>query len=85
MKTKNNLTKRLGIWALVVAAVLMIPLVGQWPWSGSDFIFGAVLLFGAASAYEFATRNIVSSQQRILIGGSVAIVLAAIWGVLAMN
>lgn len=85
MKTKNesatsrNITKRLSIWAIIVAAVLMIPVVGRWPWDETDFIFGFVLLFGSASVYEFVTKKMIDKNQRMIVGTAIFIVLAILW------
>ena len=65
MKTKNNLTKRLSIWAGIVAAILMIPLIGQFPWSKGDFIFAGVVLFGSAVGYEVAANRLTNKMYRM--------------------
>jgi hypothetical protein len=75
----TSIARRLGVWALIVAAVLIIPLLGNWPWTGSDFVFGAVLLFGSATVYELATRNLKDNSRRFAIAFAVVIVLAFIW------
>ncbi len=72
--------KRLSVWAVVVAAILMIPLLFKWPWTGGDYVFGAVLLFGAATIYEVSTRNIFNRKHRVAIAISVLLVLGLIWG-----
>lgn len=79
-KETKNMKKRLSIWALVVAAILAIPLVFRAPWTIGDFIFAGVVLFGAASIYEFVTRNIYNATHRILVGLAVAAVVFLIWG-----
>lgn len=68
MKTHKNMTKKLGIWALVVAGILMIPLLTQAPWSAGDFIFAGIVLFILATIYEFTTRNMTSLKQKLLVG-----------------
>ncbi len=77
--TMQNITKRLSVWAVIVAAVLTIPLLAKAPWTGSDFVFGAVLLFGSATVYELATRTMSNKNQRIAVGVAVFMVLAIIW------
>ncbi len=67
MKTRKNIKKRLGIWAVIVAAVLLIPFVSRAPWSLGDYILAGVVLFGAASIYEFATKNAVDKKYRIIV------------------
>lgn len=76
---QRNIVKRLSVWALIVAAVLMIPLVAQWPWTGGDFVFGVVMLFGSAVIFELITRKMESKQQRIIVGAIVFVILAALW------
>lgn len=81
MKTKQtkNITKRLGIWAVVVAGILMIPLILKAPWTGSDFVFAGVVLFGSASVYEFTTYNMKNKTHRLFVGIAVALVILLIW------
>ncbi|MBX4212262.1 hypothetical protein KW787_02285 [Candidatus Pacearchaeota archaeon] len=80
---KRNITKRLSVWAIIVAVVLMIPLLAKWPWTGSDFVFGAVMLFGSATVYELITRNMNNIRHRIAVGIVVFVILATIWVILA--
>jgi hypothetical protein len=58
----HTLTKRLFIWAVVVALILCIPLVAmqftpEVQWDTFDFVFMGVLLFGAASTYELVSSR----------------------------
>jgi hypothetical protein len=81
---ERNITKRLSVWAIVVAAVLMIPLIAmrfttEVNWTAGDFIFGAIVLFGFAAIYEVATRNIVNKNDRIAVAVAVFLVLAFVW------
>ena len=91
MKTKAIETsmqptlKHLGIWAMIVAAVLIIPFLGHWPWSITDYIVGGVLLFGAATAFELLTRKTATTKQRLIIGAGVAAVLLYVWAELAVG
>ena len=71
--------KRLSIWALVVALILLIPVVGQWPWTLSDYVFAGILLFGVGVAYEFITRRATTTQYRIAVGLGVVTTLLLIW------
>lgn len=63
---KNNIKKRMGIWAAIVAVILMIPFVFRAPWTFMDFVLAGVVLLGAASLYEFATKNMGSTKYKIL-------------------
>lgn len=73
--TQRNITKRLSLWAVVVAAILMIPLLANAPWTGGDFVFGTVVLFGLAIVYELATRNMSNIKYRAAVGAGVLFVI----------
>lgn len=75
----QTIQKRLVAWALVVAAILSIPLLAQWPWTISDFIFAGVVLFGSATVYELASQKVTNSAYRIAIGVAVAAAVVLIW------
>ena len=75
----KNIVKRLGVWAGIVAAILMIPLLTNAPWTTGDFVFAGVVLFGAASAYEFATRNVADKHRRMAVAAAVLFVVMLIW------
>lgn len=79
-KSTKNIKKRLGIWALVVASILAIPLLTRSPWTLGDFVFAGVVLFGSATVYEFTTRNMTNKIHRIAVGVTIFIVIIAIWG-----
>lgn len=92
---QKTITKRLGMWAVVVALLLMLPFLAMqfdWQildpgsstresvnWSVGDFVFAGVLLFGSALAYEFATRNVSNPKHKVVIGIVVATVLFIVW------
>jgi predicted PurR-regulated permease PerM len=82
MKTKqtNNLVKRLGYWALIVIAILLIPYVGGFPWTLSDFIFAGIVLYGCAAVYELLTKQMANKTHRIAVGAVVVLLLLLIWG-----
>ena len=75
----QNMTRRLSVWAVVVAAVLMIPLLGKWPWTGSDFVFAGVLLFGSALVYELIARKGGTTAYRAAVGIACAAGLLLVW------
>ena len=75
----QNITKRLSVWAIVVAAVLTIPVLAKWPWTGGDFAFGAVVLFGSALVYELLARTSGNSAYRFAVGIAVASSLVLFW------
>lgn len=85
MQTKNmshtNTTKRLTIWAMVVAGILSIPFLAQAPWTAFDFIFAGIVLFGSATVYEVSTRNMKNTMHRVAVAIAVLafLVLVQAW------
>lgn len=77
--SKTNITKRLSMWAVVVAAILAIPLLAKFPWTLGDFIFAGAILFGAASAYEITTGNMTNKMHRVAVGAAAAFIVLLIW------
>jgi hypothetical protein len=76
--------RRLAIWAAVVAAILTIPVIAMrvsdaWNWDLFDFIFAAVVLFGAALAYELVASRGGTAAYRIAVGVSVVTALLLVW------
>ena len=76
----QNITRRLIVWAVVVALILLIPLVAmqftsEVNWTLSDFVFAGVLLFGTGLTYELVARKAggirVPSRRRRCACGSV--------------
>lgn len=80
-----RMTRRLAVWAAVVAALLMIPLLGRWPWTVLDFVAGGALLFGSALAYELATRNAHNPRRRMAVAVAVAAIALYVWAELAVG
>lgn len=85
----QNITKRLIVWAVIVAIILLIPLVltllgsgvdGEgWHWTLSDFVFMGVLLFGAGLAYELVARKMSNGAYRAAVGVAVAAAVLLVW------
>ncbi|RJQ36337.1 hypothetical protein C4552_03555 [Candidatus Parcubacteria bacterium] len=71
--------KRLSIWAVLVVAILMIPLLAQWPWTRGDFVFAVVVLFGSALLYELIARTSGNAAYRFAVGMAVAAMLLLAW------
>lgn len=85
IKPKPNTLKRLATWAVVIAAILTIPRLANWPWTGTDFVAGAILLFGSATLFELAIRNVSSKNQQIIIGFAIALLFILAWAELAVG
>ena len=82
METKT--TKHLSIFALITGLVLLIPLVAmqyteEVNWTGSDFVFMGILLFGSGLVYELITRNMDSRQNKVLVGIIVSAIMLFVW------
>lgn len=66
----QNITKRLTLWAVVIALLLMIPLVAmqftnEVNWDLSDFVVMGALLFGVGLAYELVARRSEKTVYRV--------------------
>lgn len=75
----KKIIKRLRIWAIAVAGVLMVPLLANAPWTGSDFVFAGVGLFGSAALYEFLADKVSNRNGRIIVGIAMATLVLAMW------
>lgn len=78
MKTKD-ISMQQSILRITVGTVLLllIPLIAQWPWSTSDFVVMAVLIFIAGLGIDLFLRNKSSQKQKALVG--LAIVVGILW------
>ncbi len=80
----HTLTKRLLIWAAVVALMLCIPLVAmqftaEVKWDTFDFVFMGVLLFGAASTYELVSSRGSTLAYRGAVGFAGIATVLLVW------
>ena len=85
----QNITRRLSVWAVVVALILLIPLVltllgsgvdGEgWHWTFFDFVFMGTLLFGAGLVYELVARKMSNGAYRAAVGVAVATAVLLVW------
>jgi hypothetical protein len=71
-----------GAAGLLALPALAMPFVSGMRWSGSDFVFAAVLLFGAAALVELVVRASPSPTYR---AGAALALAAAILTVLAIG
>ncbi len=79
LKLMQDTLKRLIIWAIIIALVLMIPLFARWPWNGFDFIFAIVVLYGAALAFELIARKMSNRSFKFAVGIAVISTLLLVW------
>jgi hypothetical protein len=87
---KQNITKRLSVWAAVVALLLMVPLVAmqftdEVAWNHTDFIVAGVLLFGSSLAYELVARKGDTITYRAAVGLALVAALFLVWMNLAVG
>jgi len=66
----QNITKRLTVWAVAIALILMIPLVAmqftnEVNWDLFDFVVMGALLFGVGLAYELVARRSENTVWRV--------------------
>lgn len=80
----KSTTKRLSVWAVVVALLLMIPLVAmqfteEVNWDLSDFFIMGCLLFGVGLAYELIARRSEKTVYRVACALGLAAALLLCW------
>jgi hypothetical protein len=80
----QTIARRVGVWAIVVTILLMIPLVAmrvsdEWNWSLFDFVFMGTLLFGSALTYELVARQVGVTAYRMAVGLACATGLVLLW------
>jgi hypothetical protein len=90
LSISQNFTKRLGVCAIIVALILLVPLVAmqltdEVVWTLSDFVVAGVLLFGSVLEYELAARNASNAKNRVVVGLVVVAVFLWLWVELAVG
>jgi len=80
----QTIVKRLAIWAVMVALLLLVPLVAmqftrEVNWGLFDFVFMGILLFGAAVAYELIARKMTAGVYRAAVGTAVIASVLLLW------
>jgi hypothetical protein len=76
----SNMPKRLGVSAVIVALVLMIPFVTNAPWTGSDYLFAGIVLSLCALVYVFATKNMPSRRSKALVAAAILLFIFLVIG-----
>lgn len=87
---QQSVTKKLGLVALVTAAILLVPFVamqftGEVNWTLSDFVIAGVLLGGTGLAYVLSTMTMSNPRSRLVIGAVLAVALLLVWAELAVG
>ena len=78
--TQGNIIKRLSVWAAVVVAILMVPLLTNAPWTGSDYIFAGIVLSACATTYVLSTRKMSSIKHRAAVGAAILLFILLVMG-----
>lgn len=76
--------------ALVMAAVLMIPLVamqftGEVDWSLSDFVVAGILLFGTGMGFVLLVSKVIDPVYRAAAIVALAVLFLLVWAELAVG
>lgn len=53
--------------ALGTALILLIPFIGQWPWTLGDFVIMGMLIAATGIGYELITKKFPKQHRTILI------------------
>jgi hypothetical protein len=69
---------RIARWS-IPAALLLIPLIAHFPWTGSDYVAMGILLFGSVAIYEAIARTSTSLAFRAAAGVAVATAFLLTW------
>lgn len=82
---QNNLPKHIGYAALVTIGLLLIPLVGNFPWTLSDFVIAGILIFGTGILISLVVRFAKTKKSRIIVSGIVVLLFLLTWVELAVG
>lgn len=85
MGAKRNSIKNITLIALATGLILLIPLLGDWPWTLSDFVIMGALLFGTRLTYELIARRLRNTKKRVILGIVLAVAFLLIWVELAVG
>ena len=78
-KLARNTYRSVLVVALVTAVLLLIPLLGNWPWSLGDFVFAGALIFGTGLAYVLVAKGGSRIAYRAAFGVSLAAAFLLVW------
>jgi hypothetical protein len=77
--------KNIFRFAIGTAALLLIPLVLQWPWSLSDYVIMGSLIFGTGLLIELVRTKVKNTAHRVLIVLAILAVFFLVWAELAVG
>lgn len=69
---------RIAGWS-VAGLLLLVPLIGNFPWTASDYVFAAVLMGGTGLAFELAVRKSKNLSYRAGVAAALAGAFLTIW------
>lgn len=84
IQTKNTARNIIRL-ALITAGLLLIPLLGNWPWTLSDFIVMGALIFSTGLVYELGVKMVTRGTHRIYLAIALVIVFLLVWAELAVG
>jgi hypothetical protein len=72
-----------GLWRIagwgVAALLLLVPLVGNFPWTSSDYVFAAVMIGGTGLLFEWAIRKSGNLACRAGMAAALAGAFMTVW------
>jgi len=74
----QDITRRLAVWAAVVALILLVPLLARWNWPWFAYPVWGALLFGGGLTFELIARS-GGIAYRVATGIAVAAGLVLFW------
>jgi len=88
--SRNTLKKSVIRITLITILILMVPLVAmqfsdEVDWKVTDFIIIGSLLMATGLSFEWVSRRVRSTPQRIFLGIAFLMVLLLIWAELAVG
>lgn len=69
---------RIAGWG-IAGLLLLVPLIGNFPWTGSDYVFAAVLMGGTGLLFELAVRKSGNMTYRAGVAAALAGAFLTIW------
>lgn len=81
---RHGSLRKMAVWAAATAIILLVPSVAmqvtdEVNWTGFDFAFAGVLMFGVGVAYELAARKTGNSAYRAGVGVALAAAFLLVW------
>lgn len=73
------------IIAIVIAAILAVPALFDFPWTGSDFVVAAILLLSTGISFDVVSRRFTNHNKRIAVSAIILLTAIYIWAELAVG